>query len=242
MKNISVCIATYNGEKYINEQLLSILNQLSENDEIIISDDTSTDHTINIIKLINDDRIKIFKFNSNRNPSKNFENAINNSNGDIIILADQDDIWLENKVNIINKYLQNNDKIALIVCDNIEVTTDLKIINESLFSYLNSGKGLLKNIIRNTYLGCNISFKKELLQYCLPFPKNIPMYDVWIGLIAEIFSDTMFIDEKTMLHRRHNDTYTPPKTSLLKKIRWRIYLISNLCFRYMQIKLKGQND
>ena len=83
---ISVCIATYNGEKYIKEQMISILKQLSEKDEIIISDDSSTDRTIEIIENIKDSRIKILKNRKFSQPSLNFENALKSSKGDIIFL------------------------------------------------------------------------------------------------------------------------------------------------------------
>ena len=94
---ISVCIATYNGEKYIKEQLDSILPQLKKLDEIIISDDKSKDKTLKIIKTLNDSRIKIFT-NPKKGLISNFENAITKSSGDYIFLSDQDDIWHENKI------------------------------------------------------------------------------------------------------------------------------------------------
>ena len=90
---VSVCMATYNGEKYIKEQIDSILSEIKENDEIVISDDNSTDCTVEIIKSYNDDRIKLYHSNA-RNFKKNFENARNKAKGDIIFLSDQDDVWI----------------------------------------------------------------------------------------------------------------------------------------------------
>ena len=102
---ISVCIATYNGEKYIKEQLESIIHQLGEYDEIIISDDGSNDKTIQIIENFKDTRIKIFNHSPNRKTkykfdltTRNIENALSKAKGDFIFLADQDDIWIKNKV------------------------------------------------------------------------------------------------------------------------------------------------
>ena len=95
---ISVCIATYNGEKYILEQILSILPQLKENDEIIVSDDSSTDTTLEIIKNINDKRIQIFKNTGNHGVNSNFDNALKRAHGEYIFLSDQDDVWLPGKV------------------------------------------------------------------------------------------------------------------------------------------------
>ena len=91
---ISVCIATYNGEKYIEEQIASILPQLKENDEIIISDDYSTDNTIQVLTKINSKKIKIFKNQGEKGYTSNFENAIKQAKGNYIFLCDQDDVWL----------------------------------------------------------------------------------------------------------------------------------------------------
>ena len=110
---ISVCLATYNGEKYIKEQLDSILPQLSANDEIIISDDNSTDDTINIIRSLNDERIKIY-VNKTKGIVKNFENALNNASGDIIFLSDQDDVWKNDKVKKILSAFSSDNSLTLV--------------------------------------------------------------------------------------------------------------------------------
>ena len=119
---ISVCIATYNGEKYIKEQLSSILSQLEENDEVIISDDSSTDNTIQIVENFKDKRIRIFREQKFKSPIYNFENAISKATGDIIFLSDQDDIWHKAKVHKIKQYLSNED----ITC----IVTNASIIDE----------------------------------------------------------------------------------------------------------------
>ena len=93
---ISVCIATYNGAKYIEEQVQSILYQLSEKDEIINSDDGSKDNTLAIIKSLNDARIKVIHNTLKHGLVSNFENAIKHADGDYIFLSDQDDIWTSN--------------------------------------------------------------------------------------------------------------------------------------------------
>lgn len=90
---ISVCIATYNGEKFIKQQLTSILEQLAPADEIIVSDDNSKDNTRNIIEELNDGRIKIIDGPGMSSPTKNFEQALKHAKGDYIFLADQDDVW-----------------------------------------------------------------------------------------------------------------------------------------------------
>lgn len=117
---ISVCIATYNGEKYIGEQIASILKQLNANDEVIISDDGSTDATLSIIKTFQDPRIRVIPGPQKHSPTQNFENVLHHAQGDYIFLSDQDDVWKTNKVATCMKWLQKYD----CVISNAEVTDE----------------------------------------------------------------------------------------------------------------------
>lgn len=223
---ISVCIATYNGEKYIKEQMISILKQLSEKDEIIISDDSSTDKTIEIIENIKDSRIKILKNNKFSQPSLNFENALKSSKGDIVFLSDQDDVWLENKVEIVLKQLEKYD---LIVSDAFVTDENLSIINNSLFGEVKSQKGILRNIVKNTYYGCCMAFKKDVLKKALPFPKAKEIgHDLWLGIVANRYFKVKFLENKLIYFRRHKNTLTTIKKSkrtLLSKLLGRIIIL-----------------
>lgn len=174
MKKISVCIATYNGEKYLKKQLDSILNQLKKEDEVIISDDTSTDATVEIIKAYNDRRIILIENQKFRSPIYNFENALKHASGDIIFLADQDDIWIDNKVCTVKKYLKSYD---LVISDAEIIDTNDETLYRSFYALNNSRKGFIKNIIKNSYLGCCMAFNRKILESALPFPKNVPMHD-----------------------------------------------------------------
>ena len=208
---ISVCMATYNGEKYIKEQLSSILSQLSEKDEIIVSDDSSTDKTVEIIESFQDKRIKILKNNKFRQPNLNFEKALKYSKGDIIFLSDQDDVWIENKVEIILNQLKKYD---LIVSDAFITNEKLSITNESLFNEVNSNRGILKNIIKNTYYGCCMAFNRKVLKKALPFPKTREIgHDLWLGIIADRYFKVKFLKEKLIYFRRHENTLTAIKKS-----------------------------
>lgn len=231
-KKISVCMATYNGEKYIKEQLDSILSQLQEDDEIIISDDGSNDKTVKIINKINDPRIKIF-FNKNKNGlTYNFENAIKQAKGDYIFLSDQDDIWLPNKITLSLKGLEDND----VVVTNCMITdSNLNTINDSYFKLNNSKKGFFKNFYRSSYLGCCVGFRKNLLSDILPFPPNLYLYhDWWIGYIADMKYKVEFIETPCLLYRRHDNnmssTGTKSKQSLLKRFRdrFQLFYLANL--------------
>ena len=232
---ISVCMATFNGEKYIKKQLISILNQINNNDELIISDDSSTDSTIEIITSLNDKRIKLYKNQKFKSPIFNFENAIKQADGDIIVLSDQDDIWYPNKISIIRKSIDNRI-ISLKMYNGTCIDMDDNIIEHSLFKYIDTRYGLLQNIKKNSFTGCNIAFSKKLKEVILPFPKDIPMHDVWIGSCAYLFGDVDFIDEKIFSYRLHDNNFTGKETSFHQKIVWRVQLIKNLIKRYIYVK------
>mgnify|MGYP000992448809 CR=1 FL=1 len=240
MGEISVCIATYNGEKFIYDQLQSILDQLLENDEIIISDNYSSDKTIDIINSINDSRIKVYFFKK-KNLIKNFENTLSHAKGDYIFLSDQDDIWLPNKIKIMAKELSSHD---LVVSDCIVVNKDLETMEPSFYGINKSKSGFLKNIIKNSYLGCCMAFNRKILEASLPFPEDIPMHDWWIGLIGEITGKVVFLDNKLILFRRHNNnasiTCKISTFSLSKKVRWRFILIKNIFIRYIKISIRSR--
>jgi glycosyltransferase involved in cell wall biosynthesis len=226
---ISVCIATYNGEKYIKEQLLSILNQIDSTDEVIVSDDSSTDKTIDIIKSFDDSRIKIFENNTFFNPVFNFENALNNCTGDLIFLSDQDDIWHAKKVLIVKKYLEKWD---VIVTDCAIINENGSIVSDSFFDLNKSKKGLFSNIIKNSYLGCCMAFRRSAMDEALPFPKNIPMHDIWLGFVFELFCKVKFLDMQLIYYRRHggNASAAGDKSPyrFLTKIKWRYVILKNL--------------
>lgn len=227
---ITVCMATYNGEKYIKEQLESILPQLAHNDEVIVSDDGSTDSTIDIIKSVSDNRIKIIKNLHQHSPISNFENALREAKGNYIFLADQDDVWKKDKIKICLKWLQNYDCII----SDAEVTDEkLNVISASLYQMLNIKKGRLYNTIRkNGYTGCCMAFNKQVKDASLPFPKDIPMHDIWIGNVAAYMYQVKFIDDKLIYFRRHEKANScngkSSKYSIWKQCMFRWHIIKDL--------------
>ena len=202
-EKVSVAMATYNGEKYIKEQIETILNNLDDKDELVISDDGSSDMTIEIINKINDKRIKLLE-GPRKGLKKNFENAIKNTTGDVIFLSDQDDIWMENKVEKVLECFNNNNYI-LIQHDAVVVDENDKVIYESFAEHRKVKTGVIKNLIKNSYHGCCIAFRKELIKEILPIPDNIYLHDEWIGIVAELNGKTYFLNEKLIKYRRHSE-------------------------------------
>lgn len=230
---ISVAMAVYNGEKYIKEQILSILKQLHCSDELVISYDKSTDDTYRIISdlAVRNNRIKIFS-----GPSlgiiKNFENALRHCKNDYIFLSDQDDIWLDDKIcSVIKTFKSTSADVILHDC--MVIDEKKKIISSSFFKLRHCRRGFLLNVIRNSYIGCCMAVKRDFLMKVLPFPENIPMHDQWIGLVAEKKGSVAFLDKQLIKYRRHsNNASNLHHAKLSEMIMFRVNLISALFNRY----------
>ena len=231
---ISVCVATYNGEKFIREQIDSILCQLSSDDEIIVSDDGSTDGTIVIINCICDKRIRIIEGPRKHSPTFNFENALKEAKGDYIFLADQDDVWKTNKVEVCMKWLQKYDCVV----SDAEVTdSNLNPLYPSLYAIMQVRQGHIYNTVwKNGYTGCCMAFRRNILEASLPFPKDIPMHDIWIGNVAAYKYNVKFIPDKLILFRRHKETIScngkGSKYSIWQQMKFRWSIIKNIANLY----------
>ena len=205
MGNCSVAIATYNGEQYLGEELDSILPQLAKDDEIVISDDGSTDQTIQVVKRYQEKDSRIILLQGpGKGIKQNIANAIAACKGNYIFLADQDDIWMPGKVRRILELFTQNDT-HLIVHDNIVTGADLStVIYPSFFQYRGSGAGVCRNLWKNKYIGCCMTFSAELKPIILPVPDDIQMHDQWIGVLNDFYyKDTVFLEEPLIYYRRH---------------------------------------
>lgn len=203
---ISVCIATYNGEKYIKEQLDSLVNQTVKPYEVILQDDCSLDNTVEIAKQYTDQlNLKIYTNDVNLGFTKNFESVISKANGNYIALCDQDDIWREDKLEILLNNIENN---SLIYSNSMLIDANGKSLEKSFSKVLN------KNFISSTealnFLNDNcvsahaMLFKKELLNYIFPFPKNI-FFDQWIAANAAALNGVKYYDECLVEYRQHDN-------------------------------------
>ena len=238
MKKISVCMATFNGQSYLKEQIDSILCQLSEHDELIISDDNSTDNTVSIIKSYKDNRIKIFLNKNKSGISQNFQNALEKASGDIIFLSDQDDVWASNKVKEMSKWIEKYD---LIVSDCEMVDQNMEQIESSFFCYNKSRGGFFRNFYKGSFYGSCMAFNKDILEKSLPFPKKKKVWhDLWIGEIAEVFGNVLFLPIPLIKYRRHNNaTSTTGKANhraLHTKVLTKTTFLYFFSLRYFKLK------
>ena len=214
-KKIDVLLATYNGEKYLRQQLDSILNQSYKNINLIISDDCSKDGTREILKEYEqkDNRIIVYFQEKNLGYVKNFEFLLRKVENDIYMLSDQDDVWLLDKIEKTYNKMKETDADL--------VFTDLEVVNEKLetmYSSYNNYMLLTRKIkkykddcrmqyLYNCITGCTLLSKKKFLSAILPIPTDSKyvIHDSWIGLIVSLHGKVEYIDEKTIKYRQHGN-------------------------------------
>ncbi len=136
----------------------------------------------------------------------NYELLLSVASGEYIFLADQDDVWLPNKVEVMLAHLHEVD---MVVCDCIVVDGQLNMLYPSFFALINSKSGVVRNLLRNRYLGCCIALRRRVLKHALPFPAHLPVHDWWLGLVADIFGGVTFINQPLMMYRRHGANASP---------------------------------
>jgi glycosyltransferase involved in cell wall biosynthesis len=231
-------MASYNGSKYIQKQIESILKQINKNDQLIIVDDYSSDNTVSIIEGFRDNRIILIKNTYNTGVVAAFNKALMFAKGDIVFLSDQDDEWLDNKVSFLRNFFLLN-KVDVIVHDAKIRQLDNLVVNNSLFNQIRSSKGVIKNIYSNSYTGCCMAFRRRVLRKVLPVPimKGV-FHDAWIGILAKIYGfRVIFIAMPLIIHNRHElNLSTMKRRSIFKIIPDRINLIIALFQRLINGK------
>lgn len=203
---ISICLATYNGQKYLKEQLDSIVNQTYKDIEVIVQDDCSTDNTVNILDTYKDKlKITIYKNNKNLGYIKNFETLLKKATGDYIAICDQDDIWELDKLEILINNIEEN---SLIYANSLLVDEDGNSLNKTLSDKLKNNfidsDSCLNFLYDNCVSAHAMLFKKELLDFVFPFPSHI-YFDAWIAATAASLNGVKYIDENFVKYRQHQN-------------------------------------
>ena len=234
-QGVSICIATYNGAKFIKWQIDSILVQILSADEIIIVDDCSTDETVSIIANYGCNNIKLIQNAVNRGHVKSFEIALGLAKNEIILLSDQDDTWLPERLSkLINKYM--TECVALVTSNYGQIDEDDSNIRDPKYRLheADSGSHLL-NIIglffgTRPYYGCAMIMNKKLLDVALPFPKWVEGHDVWLALCANAMQSNFHFEQKTLNRRLHSNNLTSRARRPILKVlltRYRMFMCLN---------------
>ncbi len=236
MDNIAVLVATYNGEKYIEEQLKSLLKQTEQDFVCYVHDDGSKDETPRILEnfaLNNSHKIKILSYEKTGSSKANFFSMLKRVDAKYYMFCDQDDVWLPEKIektySKIRK-IEKEDKPCAVFTDLCVVDKELNIINKSYmdFSHRDPKKtGLRELLVRNVAAGCTMMINRSLRDLAITYTdeNSIFMHDVWCLLIGSVLGDVAYIDEATLLYRQHGDNQVGAKRGSIK---WVSEKLSNL--------------
>lgn len=241
--NASVCLAAYNGERYILQQVCSILRSFGQNDELVIVDDCSTDGTSNIINSIVDDRIRVINLKKNVGCVKAFEIALMAAKNKIVFLSDQDDIWDCKKYSRVMEKFSCKSRVKLVVhgLSTIDHDGNLLIKDWLKLPETPTPKGLLifSEAIKPRIFGSASAFDRELLNIVLPFPKGVYAHDHWISICGIMAGRVCFLQENLVLRRLHDKNLTPKKgAGYYYKIYNRVIFVYLILLAQIRLKLR----
>jgi glycosyltransferase involved in cell wall biosynthesis len=237
----SVCMATYNGSKYVREQIDSIICQLESGDELVVVDDNSLDDTWTILSGYIDPRIKIFKNSQNLGVNRTFARAIALADGDIIFLSDQDDVWIKGRlkhmlapfakrhVNVVASNFRLIDLHGDVIPGRL--APDLDSIDDAR-PWINIAQIFIGS---KNYYGCAMAFRATFRDSILPYPPKTECHDIWIAMIANLQRSIVHLDRPTLMHRVHGNNASIIKRPWHLKLLARMYLLMQLLSAYRRI-------
>jgi glycosyltransferase involved in cell wall biosynthesis len=219
--NVSVALCTYNGERFLQAQLDSLLAQTRRPDELIICDDLSTDASLAIIREFSSTAgfpVRLFQNSQNLGIVRNFENAIRHCASDLIFLCDQDDVWYPQKIEAMCSVFESAAEVGLVFTDAELVDDSLNPLGKQLFAELEFNgrrKKLVKKgmafdlLLRNTFItGATMAFRSKLKELVLPLPTPAPLiHDGWMSLMIAAISKVEFIDQPLINYRQHSNQF-----------------------------------
>lgn len=214
---IDIVLATYNGERYLDEQIQSILNQTYTRWRLIIRDDGSTDSTPAIIrnytKKYPDTIVAIEDSLRNLGACGNFGKILEHATADYTMFCDQDDVWLPLKIELTLQKMHTMEKtygpdIPLLVYTDMRVVgDDLSVIADSFWRHQvfnpNIGRSLSRFLVSNVATGCTVMMNRKLRELAIPLPQEAMMHDWWVGLVSAALGKNDYLDEATALYRQH---------------------------------------
>lgn len=212
---ISIAMATYNGEKYLREQVDSILQQSVQNFELVVGDDNSSDKTFDILEELaqKDKRIRIYKNSVNLGFKKNFESIIRRCQGEYVALCDQDDMWFPDHLEILQNGMTDNMQVVcgkpIFVDENNKELSD-KYDYLLMYHHPVSNKDTARHIFlgRSTYQGASMLIRRSFFDKALPIPDGADYHDSWFAIFACFMDGFVFVDKPTMRYRRLSNSVT----------------------------------
>ena len=224
---VSVVLATYNGERFLQAQLDSILACLRAGDELILVDDCSTDRTHEIIAATRWPNLVVLRNSVNRGVRATFEIGLRRAGGEIIFLSDQDDVWIPGKRDAVVAEFEIDPRCTVVVSDATIIDAGDRVIEPSFMRTRGGFRAdVFGNFLRNRFLGCAMALRREVVQVALPIPKLVPMHDMWLGFVASLIGSVRYLDRPYLKYRRHGGNVSPAtRRGWVRIVAWRIGLL-----------------
>lgn len=243
--SVSVCLAYYNGEQFLEEQVVSILSELNESDELLVIDDASSDQSTEVMQTFVDERIKRFSNLENLGVCASFASILAKAKTDYLILADQDDIWAQGRVRSLISALEKENSMLAVGTQAVIDKSGQPQKNIFYVPRFSGRRRFLSDAFEvmtgtSPFYGCCMAFRKDLLDLALPFPAKIESHDLWLALCASHLGGTVQTEEVVTHRRVHgaNDSivYRPLWQKLVSRMIF-AYQIVVIWFRLGQLKV-----
>jgi glycosyltransferase involved in cell wall biosynthesis len=220
---------------FLPAQVASILEQLAPGDELVVVDDASRDATPQWLGALGDARVRIERQAVNRGVRPTFERALQLARHDVVLLADQDDVWLPGKRAALARAF--DDPAVMAAVSDAEVIDGSGRVTAPSFMATRGGfrGGVLDTLVRNRYLGCAMAIRQRVLAYALPFPADLPMHDMWLGALARSLGRVVYLDRPLLQYRRHGGNASPGRRAGVAQMAvWRWRLARSLALRRLR--------
>lgn len=251
-------MATFNGEKFLKQQMQSILDQSYSKFDLYVNDDGSRDKTLDIIKSfsIKDNRVHVLNIKDNNNGQLyNFDKLmryVNNMEYEYIMFSDQDDIWYKDKILETLRFMKSKENGPTLVYTNYNENNISGSIKNKYDNFFPTEEHSIL-LFQNWIMGCTVMINNKLLKYSGSIPPEADNHDNWVMLLALTYGNIFYLDHVTMLHRLHNDNVTNnfKRMNYFKKINGFIQDVKKgkefrikklkLCKRVLRVPLKEKN-
>lgn len=239
---VSVCMATYNGTRFLEEQVRSILEQLGPDDELVAVDDRSTDGTVAMLRAFGDPRIQVHENERNRRAPATFARAISLARGEIILLADQDDAWLPGRVDALVAALAAPG-VAVVASNSEYVDAEGRPVafpmppldaRDSRRRLVNVGRIYTG---RAAYYGCAMAFRASFRRVLLPLPRYVEAHDLWTAMAGNLAGAIVHLDRATLRRRIHGNNASVIVRPLYRKLWARVKFTAGLAQLSMRLVL-----
>jgi glycosyltransferase involved in cell wall biosynthesis len=212
---VSVCIATYNGARYLQAQLASILEQLGEDDEVIVVDDNSGDGTWTLLQSVADPRVRVLRNERKLGHVRNFERAMALADRELVFLSDQDDLWAHNKLRCVVECFARHPEVQLVHHALSTMDPQGNTLSD-VWNPLEEGMPsrvafLARQLVKCQVFGCAVAFCRSLLDVALPFPTIAYAHDHWLAAAAGVCGRVYFLNRPLVRYRQHEANLTPKR-------------------------------